>query len=803
MLRKNPGATCVMVLSLALAIGANTAIFSVVYGVLLRPLPYADPERIVVVSEVNDDGRAMHFSDPNFDDFSAQNHSLEAMAQYSAWEQPVSGGSQPTRATAAEVSRDFFNIMRVSPVVGRDFSAAERQLNGPMVALVSYAYWQQYLGSNTDLTNAKVKIDNDVFTVVGVMPPGFRFPGDTSIWIPREHDEKLPSRTAHNWAVLARLRDGVSLEQARADISGIAKRIKAQYGADENMVDGSVVPLQEKMVGEARLALLLLLGAVGFLLLVACANVANLLLAQATARESELAIRAALGAGRGRLVRQFLTEALVLSLIGGGVGVFAAEWAVSALVALAPVSIPRVDDIAISIPVLLFALGVCAAVAAGLGILTAVRATSTAPREMLGGSSRGQASSLSSRRIGRVLVAAQLAITLVLLIGAGLLGRSLLRVLSVDSGFHSENVVSIDVYLPFVSKDADKMHRVQFFNDLLTRLQAVPGVETVGVANGLPIGDMFADGTLIAMQPGDTVNNMGDYEKMFRDPTRTVDADYAVASEGYFQALGIPLIRGRLFDDRDGFNAPQVAVISESLAHARWPKEDPIGKNIEFGNMDGDMKLLTIVGVVGDVHDRSLELPPEPFVYVNYQQRPQKGPDFFIVARTNANPAVVFNAARAILHELAPDVPPVFSTVAAAVSSTLDSRRFNLMLIGVFAGTALLLAIAGIYGVMAYSVARRTREIGVRMALGAQPKNVLGLILDQGMITAAIGVGAGILGALALTRVMRSLLFNVSTTDPITFAAVALLLTFVTLLASYLPARRATQVDPIVALREE
>jgi putative ABC transport system permease protein len=803
MFTKNPAVTCVMVLSLALAIGANTAIFSVVYGVLLRPLPYPKADQIVVVNEVGAKGTRANFADPNYEDIRAMNHSLQGLAENSAWAQPVTGGSEPTRTVVATVSADFFDVMGVAPILGRSFGKESQRFGGEPAALVSYSYWQQYLGGTQDFSKSKLTIDKHEYPVIGVLPAGFRYPSETNIWIPRELEEVNPSRTAHNWRVIGRLRNGVALQQARADVSGIAKHLKQEYGKELWMVDASVIPLQEAMVGKVRSTLFLLLGAVGFLLLVACANVANLMLVQAASRSRELAIRAALGAGRGRLVRQFLTEAFLLSVVGGTLGVFGALWGVDALLSIAPATLPRTGDVSVNLPVMLFALGICVLVAAGLGVMTAVRATSGKLQIMLGEGSRGQAGSQRSQRIGRTIVASQLAITLVLLIGAGLLGRSLLHILSVDYGFKTENTLSVNLPLPFPEGDVEKARRVELINEILARLHRVPSVESVGVANELPLNEGLSDGTFLVMNPGDTVKQNDDFGKLVLDPTRTGEADYAVASEGYFQTLGIPLIRGRLFDDRDGMNAPHVAMVSQSLVTAKWPKENPIGKTIEFGNMDSDMRLLTIVGVVGDVREFSLEQPPFPTVYVNYRQRPQRASDPYFVIRTSSTPANIFAAARGITHDLAPDAPPRFTTVSQVFSNSLSTQHFNLILIGAFAGTALFLAMAGIYGVMAYTVEQRTREFGVRMALGAQPGDVLSLVLRQGIITVGIGVAAGIFGAIALTRTMQSMLYHTSTTDPITFAGVAVLLTFVALLASYLPARRATRVDPVIALRYE
>jgi predicted permease len=502
-------------------------------------------------------------------------------------------------------------------------------------------------------------------------------------------------------------------------------------------------------------------------------------------------------------VRQFLTEALLLSVAGGALGVLAALWGVDVLVAMAPSNLPRLQDVAINLPVLSFTFALSVAVAAGLGVFTALRATSGELQAVLAERGQGHTGTLRGHRLSRTIATAQIAITVVLLAGAGLLGRSLLRVLAVDPGFRTEHILTMDLAMPFAEKDTEKVQRVAFLSELFSRLRAVPGVREVGGVNGLPLTTGLADGIYVLMNPQEKLSRMEDLEQLFHDSTRTGDADYCVASEGYFRALGIPLRRGRLFDQRDTMDAPHVALISQSLAREKWPNMDPLGRTIEFGNMDGDLRLLTVVGVVGDVREDSLEARPRPTIYVDYRQRPQATGSFTLVLRTEAEPAVVFSVAREIVRGLDPNVPPSFNTFTEVFSASLKTRRFNLTLVGVFAATALLLAVAGIYGVMAYSVARRTHEMGVRIALGAGAPDVLRLVLSQAMLTTVVGVAVGIAGSFVLTRAMQSLLFGVSPTDPVTLAGVALLLSFAALLASYIPARRATKVDPMVALRYE
>jgi predicted permease len=801
-LRKNPGFTFVTVFTLALGIGATTAIFGVIYGVLLRPLPYDKPNQIVQLWEVSDRGHRMNFTDPNFEDIRSQSLSLQGLAEFGAGVESVSGGSEPTRTAMASVSQDFFPLMHVQPVLGRGFLPENHRFGSAPVALVSYGYWRQYLGRATDLSAIRLRILNQAVSVIGVLPAGFRFPDGAEIWVPRELYERLPSRSAHNWQVIGRLRDGISPDQAHAELVVIARQIKQQFGQDVDMTDVEVARLQDAKTGNVRAGLLILMGAVGFLLLIACANVANLLLAQASTRERELAIRAAIGAGRGRLARQFLTESLLLSLAGGMIGVLVARWGVIGLVHLAPPELP-LEDSTIHLPVLFFAFGISLLVAVGLGLFSVLRATSGDVQQALVEQGRSQTGSRRSQRVGRAIIAGQLAITLVLLTGAGLLGRSLLHVLSVDPGFRTEHVVTMDLALSFADKGTERS-RVQFLSELLAQLRQIPGVQEVGGTGSLPLTTPLSDGTYVMMTPGEQApRSIEELGRWYHNVARTGHADYCPASEGYFRALGIPLLRGRLFDDRDTMDAPHVAVVSQSLAREKWPEQDPIGRTIEFGNMDGDLRPLTIVGVVGDVREDSLEKSFGPIVYVNYRQRPQATYRFTAVLRTATDPSAVISAARGIVHALDPNEPPKFGTLSEISALSLKSRRFNLMVLGAFAGTALLLAIAGLYGVMSYSVARRTGELGTRIALGATPGNVLRLVLRQGLVTALIGVAIGIGGAIVLTRTLRSFLFGLSPTDPVTFGAVVFVLILVALLACYIPARRAAKVDPMAALRYE
>ncbi len=805
MMRKSPGFTVTAVLTLAVGIGATTAIFSVVNGVLLRPPPYEKPDQLVRLWEINGSGQSANFTDPNFEDLRSQNHSFQGLAEYASGLASVSGGSEPTRTRVAAVSRDFFPLMRIRPVLGRGFAAEDQRFGTAPTALVSYNYWQQYLGSATNLASDKLTIGDQVVSVVGVLPPGFRFPDTSEIWMPRELRQRFPSRTAHNWHLLGRLRDAVSLEQAHAELATIARRIKQQYGQDVDMTDVSLARMQDAMTRDVRPALTILMGAVGFLLLIACANVVNLLLAQAASRQRELAIRTALGAARGRLVRQFLTEALLLSFAGGLLGVLVARWGVVALIHLAPAGLPLLEEVSISLPVLLFAFAISMLVAIGLAIVSVLRATSLNAQQMLAEHGRALGSAPRGQQMGRAIIAGQIAITLVLVTGAGLLGRSLMRVLSIDPGFRTEHILTTELALSYAEKPADKTRRVQFINDLLAQLRTIPGTRDVGGTGSLPLTDgPSADGAYVLMSPQEQPPRaLEELEHWYDQAPHKGYANYSPVSEGYFRTLGIPLLHGRWFDDRDAMDSPHVAIITQSLAREKWPNGDPLGQKLEFGNMDGDLRPLTIVGVVGDVRQDSLERPPSPTIYVNYRQRPQATYNFTVVLRTDADPATVISSARRIVHALDPNVPPSFNTLTEVVSSSLKSRRFNLTLVGVFAGAALLLAMAGLYGVTAYAVSTRTGEFGIRMALGASASGVLRLVLKQGIVTALVGVAVGLAGAFVLTRSLRSLLFDLSTTDPLTFVGVTVIFILVALAACYVPARRATKVDPMVALRYE
>jgi putative ABC transport system permease protein len=813
-LLKRRGFTSIAVLTLALGIGACTAIFSVVDGVLLRSLPYPQAERIVQLRELNSTGGQMRFAEPNYLDLRARSRTFEAIAQYSGGTTTVTGGSEPARAMRFRVSGDFFRVLGIQPFLGRTFAMEETKPGAVPVAVISYDFWRRGLGGQSDLTGTTLRISDKGFTVVGVMPPGFAFPQNAEVWIPRETSVPETSRSAHNWHVVARLLPAITIEQARAEVSTIGKQLIQEHGKEMNAVDFALIPLQEDMVGNVRGALLMILVAVGFLLVVACTNVANLLLAQVTARQREFAVRSALGATRLHLARQFITETLLVTLAAGSLGVLLSFWGVDLLIGLNQQSLPRVNEIGVNVRAIAFTLGLCLLVAVVLGLVPLLRFSSKDLEASLRETGRGQPGH-TGQRMRSLLVVAQMALTLILLVAAGLLGKSFYRLLQVDPGFRTESAVAMELSLPNVAVDKkryqdfmqayqrlqehgiapdttvqlsseEETQRQRLFQEqLLDRLGQLPGVSAVGTISLLPLRGDGPDGTFF-------INN---------NPAKSGSADFRLASAGYFAAMGIALLRGRTFDRSDQPNSPHAALISESMAGKYWPNENPIGQTIQFGNMDGDLRLLHVVGVVGDVHDRGVDAATSPTVYANSLQRPSSS--IAVVVRGRVAPAALVPAMRQAVQSLDPQLPINFKTLEQVFSSSLDQHRFSLVIFGVFGAVALLLAALGIYGVTTYAVAQRTQEIGIRMALGARMSDVLKLVLSQGMSLALIGAALGVAGAFATTRVMSSLLFGVAPTDLATFTSVVVVLVGVAFVACYIPARRATKVDPLVALRYE
>ena len=785
MLLKQRQFTAVAIITLALGIGATTAIFSVVDAVLLRSLPFPDAERLVYLREVNAAGATVAVAEPNFADLEAQSQSFAALGHVGGGNLVVTGGIEAVRTRVSYASPRIFEVLGVQPFVGRTFLPEETRYPGPAAVLVSYGFWQRLLGGRSDFGVVRLNVDGVSCAVIGVMPPGFGFPSDTEVWVTRSIEPPNNSRTAHGLAVIGRLGPGVAIEQARSELSVIARQLHETHGSAMDAVDFALLPAQQYLTRNARENLLLFAGAVAMLLLVACANVANLLLAQYVTREREFTVRAALGARRWRLARQLVIENLLITLPAAMLGALLARAGVTMLLQFDQRNLPRVNVIAVDGRVLLFASGLAILIAVVLGLLPALRFTT---QDLSKGLKEGGRVQAAGGRLRGALVALQISLTLVLLTGAGLLGRSFLKLSQIDPGFNTGSAVAMTLALPStITPEEDEQLR-QFYSQLLERLGQLPEVTAAGGISSLPLTGFGANGAFL-------IDN---------DPTRRGQAGYAPASAGYFSAMGIPLLRGRLFDRSDTVNSPHVAVISQSLAQRYWPNEDPIGKRIQFGNMDTDKRLLNVIGVVGDVRN-ALDTEAGPMVYAYSLQRPQwwQVSRLSIVVRSSDNPQALIPAMREVVEALRPDVPLSFRTLDQVFSSSLDQRRFILALFGVFGVIALLIGASGIFGVMAYTVTQRTREIGIRMALGAQSADVLRLFIKQGMSLVMLGISLGLVGAFALTRMMRSLLFGVEANDSMTLAGVVVLLTLVALAACYVPARRAANIYPLEALRQE
>jgi putative ABC transport system permease protein len=788
MLLKRPGPVLTAVTTLGLGIGATTAIFSVVHGVLFRPLPYPQPERLVALREVSRDGNQMNVPEQNFLDWQVASRSYERMAFYNAFETSITGGSEPVRALVSQVSSDFFEVLKVKPFLGRGLVASEAP-SSP-AAVVSYAYWRRYLGGDTNLEGKQVRGDGYVFALVGVMPPGFAFPSRVDVWVAKSATGPVnPSRSAHNWRVIARLAPNATLASSRVELSQIAKGIHGAY-TDVTAVDATVLPLVDVYAAGIRPALWLLAGAVGLLLLIACANVMNLMLARATARENEFAVRRALGATRARLVRQSITESLVLAVLAAGLGTLLASWGVDALLKLGGGDIPRADDVRVDAIVLGFSLALAVVTAVLLGFVPGWRAGRSDLHAAMSDGERGGSSRRSAVRIRSALVVSQVALTLVLLVGAGLLARSFAHVMVVDLGFQKENRLELDLQMPFGRDDQESAKLRDFARRLEERLGALPGVLSVGGSSSPPMSPHGGNGRF-EIEGG---RNSKDYWP-----------SYAITSPGYFETLGIPILSGRGFDASDGVDTPHVAVISRDVAEHVFFGEDPISRRINTSNMDGDETWITIVGVAGDVKNLGPEAATNGAIYTHYLQR-GKGSGvgkFTWVLHTAGDPEALVPSVRRAVLELDPEVAPKFETLEHSFHDTTASRRFNLILIFVFTAVALTLAGLGIYGVLAYSVELRTREIGIRMALGAQADEVRRMIVWEGMRLVALGTTFGLAAAFALTRLLTSLLFGVSRTDPLTYVGTIAFLAALALAASWVPARRAMKVEPMRCLRHE
>lgn len=801
-LARAPGFAAVTLLTLALGIGANTAIFSAVHAVMLRPLPFAEPNELVMIWERNlvRDIPQNVASAANYFHWRDRQTSFEEMAAMFSTGVVLTGEGDANRVQASAVTPSFFDILQVDAALGRVPTTEEGVPGNDDVVVLSDGLWQTRFGGDPGVVGRRIVLNGTAHTVIGVMPPGFegvRFKPQISafesdwtrrqeLWVPLALGEEAREATGRSLFVLARLEDGVTVEQARSEMQAISARLAEEHEYDVGW-DTDVVPLHDQVVGEARTALIVLLGAVGFILLIACANVANLLLARASGRERELAVRAALGAGRGRIVRQLLTESLFLGALGGGIGLLLAVWGVEALTAIRPNDIPRLEEVDLSGSVLAFTAGVSLLASVLFGAVPAIQASRPDVQESLKQGQRGTSTS-SGRRARSALVVAEIALATVLVIGASLILRSFWQLVRVDPGFEAESVIS--GHLMLRGDDYRGVAaRARFADRLLERVRGLPGVNAAALTVAQPLGGGLAPAT--SFRPTDRPEpDVGDWPV----------ADVRMVSSDYFRTMGITVHRGREFDARDGNDAPPVVIVSETLARTYWPDGEPLGKQL-IVRMD-DETPRTIVGVVEDVRHASLDAVPRAKVYYPHSQLSFPWVD--LVVRTDIEPSAVVASIRQELQALDPNLPlhsikPMTEVVAASVAD----ERFNMTLLTLFAVLALLLATIGIYGVMAYTVSRRTQEIGIRLALGAERSGVLRVVVKEGIILAALGLGLGIAGALALTQLISNLLYEVGPRDPAIFLSIPLLLALTALTACTIPALNATRVDPATSLRYE
>lgn len=793
-LLKKPGFTVIAVLTLAIGIGASTAIFTVVDAALLRGLPYKSPERLYHLweSTPQKEFAQREFSYPDYQDYQ-QNQVLEGIAAYTGGGGIMTGRGEPEPVQAPAASANFFSTLGVEPLIGRTFQPGEDKAGAPRVVVLTYAMWQRRFGGDPGVLNQSVTINGDPYTVVGVLPASFQFAMRAAdLWRPYQPTEaQLTRRFTHGTNLIGRLKQGVTAEQAQTELSVIASRIEQENKQSHAGTGFKLIPLQEQVVGQVRPILLVLLAAVGFVLLIACANVASLLLTRSLARQKEVAIRTALGATRWRVIRQLLTESILLSLLGGVLGVLIAYWGVGGLVAALPEgqlnALPFLKTLHLDSSILAFSFGLSLLTGMVFGLAPALQSSRPDLNEVLkeGGRNAGGG---AGQRLRSALVVSEIALAVVLLVGAGLTMKSLLRLLQSNIGFNPENVLTMTVVVPPAKYD-DANKQVNFFDQLKERVQSLPGVTGVGAIDNLPL------------QGGNTtrVNVEGD---PIPPPGQEIEANFRVVNESYFQTLGVPIVAGRMFDERDKADSPGVVIIGKSVADKVFAGRNPIGRRLSYISAQSTPDL--IVGVVGDVNINGLDAAVKPVFYYPFRQSPAPGTS--LVVRTSGDPTALAAAIRNETHTLEPEVA-IFNVRAMedliSTSPAAFMRRFPALLISIFAGVALLLASIGIYGVVSYSVSQQTHHIGVRMALGAQASDILKMVLKQGLTLTLAGIAVGVVAALGLMRLLRSLLFEVQTTDTATFAFVVSVLFLVALFACYLPARRATKVDPLIALRYE
>ena len=795
-----PGFTAVVVGTLALSIGATTAVFSIVNGVLLEPLALPNANRIVSVSSADRDGNPSPMSLQDFEDYRAESRLIPAMAAYDQGTHNLTGtGGEPIRLSGARVTANFFDVLGVSPIFGRGFSRGEDAKTAARTAVLSEGLWRSHFGSDPKILGRILAIDGRPHTVIGVVPE-IELRRATDIWLPLipEAGEDDPSnRGSHYLNGVGRLAPAASVNRAALELAQIARRLELQYPQSNTHFSATAAPLRDTIVGKVRPALLVMLGGVGFVLLIACANVANLLLVRASTRETEIAVRTALGAGARQLVRQLLTESVLLAAAGTIVGTSLAAWAVDAVKAIGPQGVPRLERVSIDARVLAFSAIVAVVTGLLFGLAPAIHAAKTNIGQMLKESARGSSGRRATRRTRAALVVTEMSLAVVLLVGAGLLARTFVALTRVDPGYRPENVVTMSVSLPDVKYPWDQQ-AITFSDQLLDRLRRLPDVQSVALAFGRPLSDI---GMRVGFRRDD---------RPPPTPDKRLVADVRVVTPGFFSTLRIPVLTGRSFATTDLPNAPGAIVVSQAFARQFFPNENPIGKHITIGwgrqrspnPSDTVSAAGEIVGIVGDIRAYGNRDKPPSTIYLPYDQAPIQA--FSVLVRSTAAPAVIVNGARTAVREVDPELP-VFDvkTMTDAVAESVSQPRFYAILLGSFAGIALIIAALGIYGVISYTVSQRTRELGIRIALGAQRDRVLQLVIRQGLRLTLLGIAVGLVAAYVLTRVIASLLFGVAPADPATFGGVALVFLAIAWLASYLPARRAASVDPIIAMRAE
>jgi putative ABC transport system permease protein len=787
--RKSPGFAAVTVITLALGIGANTAVFSVVDQVLLHPLPYPDSDRIVRVSQTFKGLSTDDASPANYLDWVSQDHVFAEMAASRGWQGSLSTGDRPERVRGSMTTPSFFPLFGVAPILGRGLEPSDARPGNDHVVVLGYGLWQRYFAADRAIIGRDIDLDGEQYNVVGVMPPNFSADEYGELWLPSPWgvptQPLVPDKDPRQFRgrdyldVWARLKPDVTLQQARAELDTIGRRLEKQYPDSNGDVGVSFLPLHEYIVGEIRPVLLVLLAAVVMVLLIVCANVANLLLARATARAKEISIRTALGASRRRLLRQLLTESVLLALVGGFLGLLLAALAVPALLALSPPDIREFKQIGINREVLAFSFLASLVCGVVFGLIPALQSSRSHPNESLKEGERG--STGNPGRTRSALVIAEVGLSLVLLVGAGLLVKSFARLMEVNAGFDPDHLLTFNLALP---SSADRVRQLAFYQQVVQRLQALPGVQAVGAVSRLPLSG-------------------GNSSRSFNVPgvEKDYSADIRVSTPDYFSAMRIPLLKGRSFSESDLESSLNLAVVTDALARTVFPGQDPIGKQItHFGPDD---LTLQIIGVVGNVRHVGLNADPHAEIYQLLGQA--QWPSMFVAIRSaTSDPTSVTSAAQNVIWSVNKDVPLAnVRTMQDVIANSVQRRKFSMLLLSIFAAVAMLLAAIGLYGVMSYSVAQRAHEIGIRMALGARRPDVLVLVVKQGMALALMGIAAGAVLSLAMTRLISGMLFGITATDPLTFAGVAALLGTVALLANYLPARRASKVDPMVALRYE